>query len=266
MKSDICISIVSHGHGDLIKRLGVIERLAKKFKVIVKINEYEPNLTRYLSLRDIDYIEEDKGLGFGANNNQVFEFYLKTRGHIKSSFFITLNPDVDIEEEVVDNLISNMRKNKVKLASLTLYKDRAMTCLDSSVRSFPNLQHFVTSFLGLSKSTVVNSSSISKPTQVDWAAGSFLAFDSEHYASLKGFDEGYFMYCEDIDVCYRSSLIGHSLTYYPDFKAIHYAARTNRRIFSKHFRWHLKSVLRYLLRKYCMLNDVNSRLNNDSKF
>lgn len=264
MKSDICISIVSHGHGDLIQRLGVVERLAKEFNVIVKINEDEPNLTRYLSLRDIDYIEEDKGLGFGANNNQVFEFYLKTRGRTKPSFFITLNPDVDIEVKVIYSLISKMRENKVKLASLTLYKDSAMTCFDSSIRTFPNIQQFVTSFLGLSKSTVVNNSSFSKPTQVDWAAGSFLAFDSEHYESLKGFDEGYFMYCEDIDVCYRSSLIGHSLTYYPDLKAIHFAARTNRRILSKHFRWHLKSVLRYLLRKHCLLNDVNSRLKNDS--
>ena len=260
MKSDVCISIISHGHSDLIQRLGVVEKLAEEFCVIVKVNTEELGLISYLSKKNIYYIDGSKGLGFGATNNVIFEYYSRLSGGKLPRFFIILNPDVLIDTDTVFEIVSNMKSDKAKLGSITLYKDESMSCLDASIRAFPSLSTFITSFLGLAKSTVIDNTSLSQPTKVDWAAGSFLVFDGEHYASLNGFDEGYFMYCEDIDICYRSHLSGQSLVYYPLIKAVHFAARSNRRIFSKHFRWHLKSVVRYLLRKNGLLNKSDSRL------
>lgn len=260
MDREVCISIVSHGHCDLIKQLGVAEKLARRFSVIVKVNTEDPELVNYLSEQKIEYIEQFKGLGFGANNNVVFEHYVRINKGKYPKLFIALNPDVLIEESEIIELVSNMKEYKIKLSSITLYNDETMSRYDHSVRKFPSLTEFVTSFLGRSNSTVIDIGSLSEPTEVDWAAGSFLAFDGEHYAFLKGFDEGYFMYCEDIDICYRSFLGGQKLVYLPAVKAIHFAARTNRRIFTKHFRWHLKSVFRYLMRKNGILKKVNSRV------
>jgi len=120
---------------------------------------------------------------------------------------------------------------------------------DNSIRKFPSLTQFGKSFLGLGNPTIINKNIVSAPTIVDWAAGSFLAFRSSHYAALKGFDEGYFMYCEDVDICYRSMLLGEQVVFFPQIKMQHLAEHANRSIFSKHFYWHVKSALRFLLKR-----------------
>ena len=68
----------------------------------------------------------------------------------------------------------------------------------------------------------------------------------QHYLQ---FDDRYFMYCEDIDLCMRLKLSGIDLYYTPHFNAVHYAQHENRRIFTKAFRWHIRSITRYILRK-----------------
>ena len=61
------------------------------------------------------------------------------------------------------------------------------------------------------------------------------------------------MYCEDIDICNRADIVyGEKLVYIPSVKAVHLARHKNKKILSKHFFWHLKSIVRYLFvrRKY----------------
>nr|WP_241907167.1 hypothetical protein [Vibrio splendidus] len=164
-------------------------------------------------------------------------------------FFIVLNPDVYIESSAITKLVKKMESEKVKLATINLYKDFNKGIYDSSIRSFPTFKQFVYSFVGLGNTSIIDKANIYTSLKVNWAAGSFLAFTSEHYRKLKGFDEQYFMYCEDIDICYRSYSNGNELTYYPDVDAVHLAKHQNRKIFSMHFYWHVSSVFRFLFKK-----------------
>ena len=85
----------------------------------------------------------------------------------------------------------------------------------------------------------------------DWASGAFLAFQAGHFQRLQGFDDRYFMYFEDVDLCYRSSLIlGHGVRYYPHLKALHSAARKNRNVASRHANWFIRSFMKFIFRKY----------------
>ena len=59
-----------------------------------------------------------------------------------------------------------------------------------------------------------------KVLAVDWAAGSFLLFKASLFRKLGGFDPGYFMYCEDIDICWRAQkLFNQQLLFNPNIKA-----------------------------------------------
>ena len=91
---------------------------------------------------------------------------------------------------------------------------------------------------------------ITEPIHVDWASGAFLAFDATHYAQLLGFDLRYFMYFEDVDICYRSTLLGKEVRYYPNLRAVHAAAHKNRDIASKHAIWFFHSFMKFLARRY----------------
>ncbi|SEG65925.1 glycosyltransferase family 2 protein [Vibrio hangzhouensis] len=244
----VYISVVSHNHSEIIEQLNCLPHLSEEFNVIVKLNRKEEKsyYNRYTQLHILD---EQYDIGFGHNNNLVYSYCKKHLGMQPSDYFIVLNPDVFITVTMITNLVSLMTKNNVKIGAINLYKDMNYSIYDESVRDFPILLDFVMSFLGYGNKTVVNKSEIKKPTIVDWAAGSFLVFQSSHYSKLGGFDECYFMYCEDIDICYRSSMINESVVYFPNIKAVHLAKHSNRKLISKHFYWHVKSIVRYLLSK-----------------
>ena len=77
-----------------------------------------------------------------------------------------------------------------------------------------------------------------------------MIFDSISYKKLGGFDEGYFMYIEDTDICYRCNSLGIKKKYYPTFVVKHFAQRKSKNFFKKEFFWMLKSVYRYYRKIY----------------
>jgi GT2 family glycosyltransferase len=243
----VFISVVSHGHGELIKKLACLSKLAEKYIVVVKINQEELGLVQYFEENNIRYIDKLYGIGFGHNNNEVYK-YCKDHLYMKEDdYFLVQNPDVIADMDSIDELIKLMLINNSQLAGVNLFKDDECLVPDNSIRHFPSFSHFTKSFLGIGNSSIINKELVKEAKEVDWIAGSFLAFKSSHYARLKGFDEGYFMYCEDIDICYRSNMLSVPVIFYPQIKIQHLTGLANRSIFSKHFYWHVHSAIRFLL-------------------
>ncbi|MFG0729876.1 glycosyltransferase family protein [Photobacterium damselae] len=246
-KPKVFISIVSHGHSELIQKNMNLDELSKYFYLIIKSNK-ENDL---FDIRpNVDWIDEHYGLGFGENNNYIYNYCCNILGMTENDFFIVCNPDVIIKPDVINDLIESMLNDSCMLASINLFKDSDYNIHDYSIRNYPTLKVFIKSFLGLGNSTLIDKEKIKSKTYVDWAAGSFLAFKASHYGSLNGFDTRFFMYCEDIDICFRSQIKGVKLLYYPDLKAIHLAQHNNRKILSKHMFWHITSALKFLLLKH----------------
>lgn len=246
------ISVVSHNHSKLINELSCLYSLCDDFKVVIKSNTGNDSFEK-LSNKESNFYwlrdEAEYGFGFGRNNNIIYNYCRTQLNMSDDDYFIVLNPDVVITPSVVKMLLTQMKDAKIQVSAINLYKDVDLTSYDNSIRNFPSLNQFVKSFLGYRNSSIMDKSKIKKLCSIDWAAGSFLAFTAKHYAALGGFDEKYFMYCEDIDICYRSFQLQIPVMYHPDIKALHLAKHANRAILSKHFYWHLRSALRFLLTK-----------------
>ncbi|WP_222104720.1 glycosyltransferase family protein [Shewanella algae] len=226
-----------------------MSRLSPKYQIVVKSNKSGDNFDDLTSMPNFHWLDKAYGLGFGNNNNVVFDFCRTELSMKEDDYFILLNPDVIVDSNDLDLLVSKMKLSESKISTINLYNDYERTIFDNSIRKFPSFIQFSKSFLGLGNSAIIDKDEIKSPCYVDWAAGSFLAFEAHHYCILNGFDEKYFMYCEDIDICYRSHLIGERVTYFPEIKAVHLAKHANRNLFSKHFYWHVTSVIRFLLTK-----------------
>jgi len=84
------------------------------------------------------------------------------------------------------------------------------------------------------------------PVEVDWVAGMFMLFDSAVFRATSGFDEAYFLYYEDVDLCRRLRRAGRKVVYVPGAEVIHDAQRGSRRQLSL-MRHHAASMLRFLL-------------------
>lgn len=258
-ESRIFVSVISHGHGDLIERLNVLNSINnKEIIVVVKTNIQDLKLKAYCKSHNIIFIDEKYFYGFGYNNNVVFSYCLSELKMTKSDYFIVLNPDILIDSCNILKLIDKMKGDGACFATINLFKDDFFTSYDQSVRRFPGAIDFINSFLFKKNSSWLDRAGMLKPTRVDWCAGSFMAYTVVHYMRLLGFNTRYFMYCEDIDICYRSYLIGERVQYYPDIKAQHLANHSNRVFLSKHFFWHVKSIFIYLLTKNFSLKPTSN--------
>ncbi|EGR0068335.1 glycosyltransferase family 2 protein, partial [Vibrio parahaemolyticus] len=114
--SNVFISVVSHGHFNEIKEIGCLAELSKLFNVILKTNSDE-GIEEYCFDNGIVPIKKAQGIGFGANNNVVFEYCNDFLNMKDEDVFIILNPDVIITTDSVLDLISEMKNHGSKIAT-----------------------------------------------------------------------------------------------------------------------------------------------------
>ena len=244
------ISVVSHGHGKIISRLDTLSMLSKEHTIILTDNVGEKELENYCLRNGIYYILNEIPKGFGENNNQNYQYAEENFQIMSHDYFLVMNPDVKITSESLAEAERIMAINNSELATINLYKNESE--LDANIRKFPKILDFINSYLYRKNNTIIDKKLITENCYVDWASGSFLIFKSKLYKEISGFDTNFFMYCEDLDICRRALTQAKQKVFYiGNVEAMHLAAHNNRKLFSKHFIWHVKSVLRYgFLTKY----------------
>ncbi|MEB0139893.1 MULTISPECIES: glycosyltransferase [unclassified Undibacterium] len=249
----IHVAIISHGHEDLLiaSALGGLRERADDFHLSIKDNQPSAKLKAYCLEHGISYTDSTPGLGFGENNNFLFRQIQNSVGFQPHDSFVVMNPDIAISPTTLRALIAAMRRDGTPIATLNLCKDHAFLTADANVRHFPDFLSPVRMAWVRSLTQAYDKADLPHDCEVDWASGAFLAFDAAYYEKLQGFDERYFMYFEDVDLCYRSYLLrGKRVRYYPQLKAVHFAAHKNRSILSPHANWFIRSFLKFISRKY----------------
>jgi N-acetylglucosaminyl-diphospho-decaprenol L-rhamnosyltransferase len=248
----IHVAIISHGHEELLiaSALGGLLGAGDSLKVWVKDNRPSTKLRMYCADQDIFYTDARPGLGFGNNNNFLYDLIQEQVGFAAGDTFVIMNPDITILPGTILRLVAQMNRGACSIATINLYRDQNFSKSDQNIRHFPDISSILKIAFFQSVANVYDKNDILEPCHVDWASGAFLAFDATHYSTLNGFDSRYFMYFEDVDICYRSKLLGKQVKYYPDLKGIHAAAHKNRNIASKHAVWFFQSFIKFLSRRY----------------
>src|SRR5207247_5865312 len=86
-----------------------------------------------------------------------------------------------------------------------------------------------------------------RPVEADWMLAAFLLLRRQMLAELGGFDPGFRMYGEDIDLCYRAKKAGWERWYVPGAVVRHeYAALTDRRLLTRRTLWHWRGILHFV--------------------
>lgn len=86
--------------------------------------------------------------------------------------------------------------------------------------------------------------------EVDWVSGAAMCFQREAWEKLKGFDEQFFMYMEDVDICYRAWKEGMRVVYFPDAVVTHAIGRSTDLVANKMIREFHKSMLLFYKKNY----------------
>jgi len=86
-----------------------------------------------------------------------------------------------------------------------------------------------------------------EPIEADWMLGGFLMLRRAMLDQIGGFDEGFFLYGEDIDLCYRAWRAGWSCWYVPAARVEHeHQAVTDHRLLTRRTLWHWRGILRFV--------------------
>ena len=86
-----------------------------------------------------------------------------------------------------------------------------------------------------------------EPVEADWMLGAFLLLRREMLDELGGFDEGFRLYGEDIELCYRAAKAGWERWYVPAAVVTHrYAALIDRKLLTRRTLWHWRGIARFV--------------------
>lgn len=138
----IFISIISHNHFSVIKKLDCVKKLNENFNLVIKSNIKDEELKIYCIENNITYLESSCPVGFGENNNSVYSYCSNVLGMKHSDYFIVMNPDLYITNQNVSELINLMSTMQISLSTINLFRDNDYEVPDNSVRNFPSLIDF----------------------------------------------------------------------------------------------------------------------------
>jgi N-acetylglucosaminyl-diphospho-decaprenol L-rhamnosyltransferase len=231
------LSIVSHRHGPLVSALldDVERHCAADLEVVLVVNvpEDEAYLSRPRPF-PVTVIRNAAPRGFGANHNLA---YSASRGDV----FVIVNPDIRFSMDPLQSVLHALKDPRVGLCAPVVLSPEGG--VEDSARRFPSISTLIrrTLFRKRGLDYDINDA----PVSVDWVAGMFVACRRELYGALGGFDENYFMYFEDVDLCRRVRQMGLDVRIEPGARVVHDARRQSHKSL-KHMSWHLRSAFRFL--------------------
>lgn len=225
-------------------------------EIIVVDNFSEENIENELLLKypNINFIQSDKNLGMGGGNNLGIK---NSRGN----YTLVLNPDVYVRRGTIKGLYNyiNHREDVGLVAPKLLNPDGSVQ--DSCFRDYKFLTPlYRRTFLGKFKKNHLDNFLMRdfdrlNTKEVDWIMGSCFLARRKILDEIGGFDERFFMYFEDTDLCRRLRKQGYRVVFYPHTEAIHDHSResASQAWFLAPFknrlaREHIKSWLRYIFK------------------
>jgi len=244
----VIISIVSHDHFNYISSNSALVKIAQLeyVNVIVKDNIKDDRLKMYADKVGFTYITTNQPMGFGENNNFVANFALESFRTSKDDWFFILNPDVEMSLLEFKKLIEQLKFQSEQFFAPNLFKDSQFKVSENSIRKFASYRDLLNPIKLQPINRPYNKDKLKDLDAVEWASGAFLCITFGAFESVSGFDKKYFMYYEDVDLCYRLNQEGIKLRFLKNIRAVHKGEYKNRSVFSKHFRWYLSSLLKFL--------------------
>jgi len=236
MTNSVTVSIVSHGHGNQVSRLVeqvLADPLVKRLVLTLNI----PELLRLPQSHRLTIVENERPKGFGANHNTAF-------ASCDTPLFCVLNPDIVLREDSFAELARALHEHQAGVAGPKVLAIDGKQ--EDSWRAFPTLFTLLLKALGKDK-TIMKLQENAESLLPDWVAGMCMLFRSDSFRQVGGFDERLFLYYEDVDICARLWKANEKIVAAPRSVVQHNAQRASRRNLT-HMRWHITSMVRYLLR------------------
>jgi GT2 family glycosyltransferase len=238
--------VVSHGNASDLERL--LPALTPQVDELVVVANVPGSVG--LVPDEVTLIANDEPRGFGANVNRGV-------AATTAELVCSVNPDAIPRPGAIDELRRFLEDTpRAGVAGpVMLYPDgtvqpsrrRFPTVLGTIVRRTPIRSLFDP--YKLQRRHYNLGERPTEPVEADWMLGGFLLLRRTMLDELGGFDEGFFLYGEDIDLCYRAWRAGWTCWYVPSAVVEHeHQAVTDHKLLTRRTLWHWRGILRFVLK------------------
>jgi len=196
-----------------------------QFKVIFIDNNSSDDSVNFVKRKfpKVEIIESKDNLGFTGGNNLGME-----RAYSNGSDFVfLLNPDTIIDKDCLATLIKKADKNTILQPLILLHEKGKNTDLINTTGNYLN-------FLGISYCNNYRKPSASAhEEEIPTASGAAVLIPTNILKKTGMFDESFFMYHEDVDLCWRARILGFNIKLVPNAYVWHKYSfgRNNKKMF-----------------------------------
>jgi N-acetylglucosaminyl-diphospho-decaprenol L-rhamnosyltransferase len=230
--------VVSHGHPDELEQsLPALRPQVEELVVIANVPGSVP--------AGMEAVHNAAPLGFGANINHGV-------ARTSAELIVTANPDAVPEPGAVDALRAFMAEHpRCGIAGPRMvFPDGTW---QPSRRRFPTITGTIVRRTPLRlvvpqrRHFHLDESPPEEPVEADWMLGGFLMLRRAMLEELDGFDEGFRLYGEDIDLAYRAQGAGWERWYVPQAVVRHeHKAETDKKWLTRRTLWHWAGIVRFV--------------------
>jgi N-acetylglucosaminyl-diphospho-decaprenol L-rhamnosyltransferase len=246
--SNLAVVVINYNGGAFIGDCIASLRSQTPAEIVVVDNGSTDGSAAELS--GVRLIRNTTNVGFAAAANQGIRA-------TSAPFVFLVNPDATVKDGALDALEAALETTPRAGVVGALVRNLDGT-IQPTRRRFPSLgQSILHGIVGIfrpdnpgTRAYTLSEANLSRLAQVDWVAGTATALRRDAFEAIGGFDEGYFFFVEDVDLCKRMSDAGYEVWFEPSAEVIHVwgASWTKRPM---RFIWmHQWNLFRYVRKHY----------------
>ncbi len=202
--------------------------------VIVDNASQDDTVGKILQLKsyDLKLIQNKENVGFSKGINIGAK-------EASGKYLLFINPDTQWNDGSINNLISVFEKDEgTGIVGGKIINDSGKS--EKSAGKFLGILGTLILTLGLDEALGFRFSP-GQLQEVDFVSGGFMMVRSDIFKKLSGFDENYFMYVEDMDLCFRAMKQNYKIYFSPNTTIIHEGQGSSSRSFA------IKNIYKSLL-------------------
>ncbi len=192
-------------------------------------------------------------VGFAKANNQAISM-------AQGEYILLLNPDTILSKDALVNLVDYLKQDPSvgAVGSKLLNADGS---LQTSCYPAPTLfrefwrMFYLDKFFALGIYKMANWNQLA-PHQVDVLMGASLMVRGNLLHKLNGFDESYYIYSEEVDLCYRIRKAGFDIHWVPSSEVTHFGGQSTKQVANKMFLQLYQSKIQYFRKNYGVLSAI----------
>lgn len=201
-----CVESINEIDGEL-PFIIVVDNCSENIRLLIKLEQEISNLK---------LIENKSNLGFGRANNVGISWAFQ---HLEFSYLLLLNNDTIIDKDAITAMKMSFDLdplNGIVTAKILYLNDKNKVWYGGGTinkfRGRPQIIDF--------NQTATNEGA-NKAKEVSFISGCSMMFSRDSIEKLQGFDDDFFMYCEDLELCMRAIRVGYKLYYQPEAIVYH---------------------------------------------